>query len=86
MDQSGEGGKGVHEIEKARKRAELEKAELQAALEEAETALEKTVDIRSITIKTLILLIDFLYILAFLKFLLSFFNITNTSIFTPNIF
>ena len=41
MDQLGEGGKSVHELDKARKRAELEKEELQAALEEAETALEQ---------------------------------------------
>jgi citrate synthase len=41
MDQLGEGGKNVHEIDKARKRAELEKEELQAALEEAESALEQ---------------------------------------------
>ena len=40
MDQLGEGGKSVHELDKARKRAELEKEELQAALEEAESALE----------------------------------------------
>ena len=37
----GEGGKSVHELEKARKRAELEKEELQAALEEAESSLEQ---------------------------------------------
>ncbi len=41
MDQLGEGGKNVHEIDKARKRAELEKEELQAALEDAESALEQ---------------------------------------------
>ena len=39
MDQLGEGGKSVHELDKARKRAEMEKEELQAALEEAESAL-----------------------------------------------
>lgn len=39
-DQLGEGGRSVHEIEKARKRLEMEKEELQAALEEAEAALE----------------------------------------------
>ena len=41
MDQLGEGGKSVHEVDKARKRAELEKEELQAALEEAETTIEQ---------------------------------------------
>jgi myosin heavy chain 6/7 len=40
-DQLGEGGRNVHEIEKARKRLEMEKDELQAALEEAEAALEQ---------------------------------------------
>jgi len=41
MDQIGEGGRNIHEIEKARKRLEAEKEELQAALEEAEAALEQ---------------------------------------------
>ncbi|XP_076312164.1 myosin heavy chain, muscle-like isoform X3 [Tachypleus tridentatus] len=41
MDQLGEGGRNVHELEKARKRLEMEKEELQAALEEAEAALEQ---------------------------------------------
>ena len=41
MDQLSDGGKNVHELDKARKRAELEKEELQAALEEAESALEQ---------------------------------------------
>ena len=41
IDQLGEGGKSVHELDKARKRAELEKEELQAALEEAESTLEQ---------------------------------------------
>jgi chromosome segregation ATPase len=41
IDQLGEGGKNVHELEKARKRAELEKEELQAALEDAESTLEQ---------------------------------------------
>jgi len=41
MDQIGEGGRGLHETEKCRKRLEIEKEELQAALEEAETALEQ---------------------------------------------
>ena len=40
-DQLGEGGKNVHDLEKARKRLELEKEELQTALEEAEAALEQ---------------------------------------------
>ncbi len=40
-DQLGEGGRGIHELEKSRKRAEMEKEELQAALEEAEAALEQ---------------------------------------------
>jgi len=38
--QLGEGGRSVHEMDKARKRLEMEKEELQAALEEAEAALE----------------------------------------------
>ncbi|XP_076337304.1 myosin heavy chain, muscle-like isoform X5 [Tachypleus tridentatus] len=41
VDQLGEGGRNVHELEKARKRLEMEKEELQAALEEAEAALEQ---------------------------------------------
>ncbi|OQR72717.1 myosin heavy chain [Tropilaelaps mercedesae] len=41
LDQLGEGGRSVHELEKARKRLELEKDELQHALEEAEVALEQ---------------------------------------------
>ncbi|XP_059351921.1 myosin heavy chain, muscle-like isoform X8 [Daphnia carinata] len=41
MDQIGEGGRNVHEIDKQRKRLEVEKEELQAALEEAESALEQ---------------------------------------------
>merc|ERR1712080_336096 len=40
-DQIGEGGRNIHEIEKARKRLEAEKEELQAALEEAEATLEQ---------------------------------------------
>ncbi|XP_076123191.1 myosin-16-like [Alosa pseudoharengus] len=40
VDQLGEGGKSVHELQKARKKLEVEKDELQMALEEAETALE----------------------------------------------
>jgi len=41
MDQIGEGGRSIHEIDKIRKRLEAEKMELQAALEEAEGALEQ---------------------------------------------
>merc|ERR1719154_1001144 len=41
MDQIGDGGRSLHETEKARKRLEIEKEELQAALEEAEAALEQ---------------------------------------------
>jgi myosin heavy chain 6/7 len=41
MDQIGEGGRNIHEIDKARKRLEVEKEELTAALEEAEAALEQ---------------------------------------------
>ncbi|XP_044596089.1 myosin heavy chain, muscle isoform X6 [Cotesia glomerata] len=41
LDQIGEGGRNIHEVEKARKRLEAEKDELQAALEEAEAALEQ---------------------------------------------
>jgi len=41
MDQIGEGGRNIHEIDKVRKRLENEKLELQAALEEAEAALEQ---------------------------------------------
>ena len=41
MDQLGEGGKSVHELDKLRKRLEIEKEELQAALEEAEGALQQ---------------------------------------------
>jgi len=40
-DQLGEGGKSVHELDKARRKLEMEKEELQAALEEAEAALEQ---------------------------------------------
>ncbi|XP_076442418.1 myosin heavy chain, striated muscle-like isoform X7 [Babylonia areolata] len=40
-EQLSDGGRSVHEAEKARKRLELEKEELQAALEEAEAALEQ---------------------------------------------
>ena len=41
MDQLGEGGRNVHELEKARKKLEVEKEELQAALEEADGAIEQ---------------------------------------------
>merc|ERR1719219_774419 len=41
MEQIGEGGRTIHEIDKIRKRLENEKLELQAALEEAEAALEQ---------------------------------------------
>merc|ERR1711881_687917 len=41
MDQIGEGGRTIHEIDKIRKRLENKKLELQAALEEAEGALEQ---------------------------------------------
>ena len=40
-EQMTEGGRGVHEVDKARRRLEMEKQELQAALEEAEGALER---------------------------------------------
>lgn len=40
VDQLGEGGRSVHELQKARKKLEVEKGELQMALEEAETSLE----------------------------------------------
>ena len=40
-DQLTEGGRSVHEVDKARRRLEMEKQELQAALEEAESALEQ---------------------------------------------
>lgn len=41
FDQIGEGGRNVHEIEKARNRLQIEKEELQSALEEAEAAFEQ---------------------------------------------
>ncbi|XP_056258088.1 myosin-16-like [Seriola aureovittata] len=40
VDQLGEGGRSVHELQKARKKLEVEKEELQLALEEAEASLE----------------------------------------------
>lgn len=39
-DQLSDGGKSVHELQKARKKMEMEKEELQASLEESEAALE----------------------------------------------
>eukprot|EP00095_Tigriopus_kingsejongensis_P012356 maker-scaffold198_size266703-snap-gene-1.28 protein:Tk12356 transcript:maker-scaffold198_size266703-snap-gene-1.28-mRNA-1 annotation:"myosin heavy muscle isoform x29" len=41
LDQLGEGGRSIHELDKSRRRLEVEKEELQAALEEAEAALEQ---------------------------------------------
>ncbi len=41
LEQLGEGGRSIHELDKARRRLEVEKEELQAALEEAEGALEQ---------------------------------------------
>ncbi|QQP54482.1 Myosin heavy chain 1, partial [Caligus rogercresseyi] len=41
MDQLGEGGRSIHDLDKARRKLEVEKEELQAALEEAEAALEQ---------------------------------------------
>merc|ERR1711970_1408815 len=41
MDQIGEGGRSIHELDKQRRRLEVEKEELQSALEEAEAALEQ---------------------------------------------
>ena len=40
LDQLGDGGRSIHELDKQRRRREGEKEELQAALEEAEGALE----------------------------------------------
>ncbi|XP_067089110.1 myosin-16-like [Osmerus mordax] len=40
VDQLGEGGRSVHELQKSRKKLEVEKEELQQALEETEAALE----------------------------------------------
>jgi len=39
-DQLGEGGKSIHELEKAKRTLEHERNEMQAALEEAEGAIE----------------------------------------------
>jgi myosin heavy chain 6/7 len=41
LDQLGEGGRSMHELEKSRRKLEVEKEELQSALEEAEAALEQ---------------------------------------------
>merc|ERR1739845_155026 len=40
LDQMGEGGRSIHDLDKQRRRLETEKEELQAALEEAEATLE----------------------------------------------
>ena len=39
-DQLSDGGKSVHELQKAKKKMEMEKEELQGSLEESEAALE----------------------------------------------
>merc|ERR1711881_414014 len=41
LDQLGDGGRSIHELDKQRRRLEVEEEELQAALEEAEAALEQ---------------------------------------------
>ncbi|XP_040568136.1 myosin heavy chain, muscle [Lepeophtheirus salmonis] len=41
LDQLGDGGRSIHELDKQRRRLEVEKEEFQAALEEAEAALEQ---------------------------------------------
>ena len=40
LDQLGDGGRSIHELDKQRRRMESEKEELQSALEEAEGSLE----------------------------------------------
>merc|ERR1719369_1101086 len=40
LDQLGDGGRSIHELDKQRRRLEVKKEELQTALEEAESALE----------------------------------------------
>ena len=40
LDQLGEGGRSIHDLDKQRRRLEQEKEELQAALEDAEATLE----------------------------------------------
>merc|ERR1712240_659156 len=46
LDQLGEGGRSIHDLDKQRRRLEQEKEELQAALEEAEGTLEQEIDRR----------------------------------------
>merc|ERR1711978_715263 len=41
LDQLGDGGRSIHELDKQRRRLEVEKEELQGALEEAEGTLEQ---------------------------------------------
>merc|ERR1712139_463090 len=41
LDQLGDGGRSIHDLDKQRRRLEQEKEELQSALEEAEAALEQ---------------------------------------------
>ena len=41
LDQLGEGGRSIHELDKTRRRLDTEKGELQGALEEAEGTLEQ---------------------------------------------
>merc|ERR1711983_111271 len=41
LDQLGDGGRSIHELDKQRRRLEVEKGELQGALEEAEGSLEQ---------------------------------------------
>merc|ERR1719483_635686 len=41
LDQLGDGGRSIHELDKQRRRLEVEKEELQSALEEAEASLEQ---------------------------------------------
>merc|ERR1739844_671559 len=41
LEQLGDGGRSIHDLDKQRRRLEQEKEELQAALEEAEGALEQ---------------------------------------------
>ena len=41
LDQLGEGGRSIHELDKQRRRLQVQKEELQSALEDAESALEQ---------------------------------------------
>merc|ERR1711997_1277681 len=41
LEQLGDGGRSIHDLDKQRRRLEQEKEELQAALEEAESTLEQ---------------------------------------------